>query len=350
MSKKVSELGAFVSTFRKLKEWTDECPERIIEFAERDGSIGSLCFDMMNCYLDLALSIDKSGIVIRDGVDVTFIRNMREFEKLYKFSVEKASFNYLKTWGKIFGLDRDDGFKDLWKQANFIINGMDNISSKCNEDQWLFFHKSGKELQQRIITQLTAANNWLKGNEIKTPYKSDGSPLGVTAIDDLLWLIDDFHLDIGTAFRRKSLLPDIYIPAHVSDRFHNQEKAALYDYLEQASKAFIFGSAAGSIALLRSVVELVLSEHYRSSGRELSELIDNAQGLPKNASASQLHRLRKMANAILHVPIPRGPGTDEIEERRSELDTLALINLVRELIEGAPLRNGCVTSARASHC
>jgi hypothetical protein len=131
-------------------------------------------------------------------------------------------------------------------------------------------------------------------------------------------------------------VPEIYVPTHVSKKLHNQERAALYDQLEQAWRAFIFGSPAGAIALMRSVVELVLSEHYGSQGLDLKELIDNARGLPRTARASDLHRLRKIANNILHFPDPNGGSIQDGGEESLEKNVVTLTTVVRDLIEGAP--------------
>jgi uncharacterized protein DUF4145 len=51
------------------------------------------------------------------------------------------------------------------------------------------------------------------------------------------------------------------------------------------------------LALMRSILEAVLRDHYGAEGEDLSERINQARQLPSGASVAALHRLRKLANA-----------------------------------------------------
>ena len=61
-----------------------------------------------------------------------------------------------------------------------------------------------------------------------------------------------FHLDSATCFRYP----------------WTRRKALIADLLQQAQDAFIYGAPFAAIALMRAILEIVLSRHYGAAGRE----------------------------------------------------------------------------------
>ena len=45
--------------------------------------------------------------------------------------------------------------------------------------------------------------------------------------------------------------------------------------LQEAHDAFVFGATYAALALMRSIMEAVLRDHYRADGKDLSERIRN---------------------------------------------------------------------------
>lgn len=87
---------------------------------------------------------------------------------------------------------------------------------------------------------------------------------------------------------------------------------------------------------MRSIMEAVLRDHYDAEGRNLCERIRNARDrLPPRANEANLHRLRKLANAILHLDREKDEGLANIDEVRLEKEILSLLFVLRALIEGA---------------
>lgn len=106
--------------------------------------------------------------------------------------------------------------------------------------------------------------------------------------------------------------------------------------LQQAHDAFVFGATYAALALMRSIMEAVLRDHYRAEGRDLNERIRNARGrLPPGANEGALHRLRKLANAILHLDREKDQGLPKMDEVRLEKEIVSLLFVLRALIEGA---------------
>ena len=183
-----------------------------------------------------------------------------------------------------------------------------------------------------MFDDLSQANRWLKG-EIKLPPIRTDTYTGIDLILEFLELTD---LNLIAARNRAAVAPDILMPEHISTKLNNQEQIALYELLEQALNAFVFGSPAAAIALLRSVVELVLSEHYGSRGRDLQELIDNAKGLPKNARSDRLHKIRRAANQVLHYSVADDGAVSAMRGEIAVENVLSFTTVVRDLIEGSP--------------
>jgi hypothetical protein len=84
-------------------------------------------------------------------------------------------------------------------------------------------------------------------------------------------------------------------------------------------------------------MEVVLRDHYFAEGANLSERINRASSdLPKGANAAALHRLRRRANAILHLDPEEDEGASRIEPTKVEKEIISPLFVLRSLIEEAP--------------
>jgi hypothetical protein len=89
--------------------------------------------------------------------------------------------------------------------------------------------------------------------------------------------------------------------------------------------------------LMRSIMEEMLRGHYGAKGKNLCERINQAsERLPSGASAPALHRLRKLANALLHLKPEKEEVMPKVEPFRMEKEIVSLLFVLRALIEGAP--------------
>tara|TARA_R110002126_G_scaffold10533_8_gene48449 strand:- start:1120 stop:1857 length:738 start_codon:yes stop_codon:yes gene_type:complete len=140
-----------------------------------------------------------------------------------------------------------------------------------------------------------------------------------------------FGSDVAGVLRRRALVPFVLIPRHVSSHHGEGEKLSLLTHLEQAQTAFICGAPFAAVALMRSILEVTLREHYRSEGKDLYELINNCKTLPPSVSKETLRRLKWFANDILHFNKEKVSMPDDLEK-----DLLEHFFVLRALIEGAP--------------
>ena len=102
--------------------------------------------------------------------------------------------------------------------------------------------------------------------------------------------------------RRRAIIPFVLVPRQVAAKHGSAEKLSLLKNLQQAHDAFAFGATYAALALILSIMEALLRDHYDAEGKDLNERIRNARGrLPRGANETALHRLRKLGNAILHL-------------------------------------------------
>jgi len=149
----------------------------------------------------------------------------------------------------------------------------------------------------------------------------------------LAWkrLVVETGFDLRGIFRRRGLVPFVLIPRHVSRHHGEAEKLSLLTHLQQAHDAFVFGVPFAALALMRSILETTLKGHYHADGKGLETKIDNCQALPRAASKPALHRLRRLANDVLHF------NSEQVRLPRDfEKELLSLLYVLRALIEGAP--------------
>ena len=156
---------------------------------------------------------------------------------------------------------------------------------------------------------------------------------GIAAWDRLK---QDTGFDLRGVFRRRALVPFVLVPRQVAAKHSSAEMLSMLKNLQQAHDAFVYGATYAVLALMRSIMEAVLRDHYGANGNDLSERIRNARGrLPRGTNEAALHRLRKLANAILHLDQKKDGGLPSMDEVRLEKEIVSLLFVLRALIEGA---------------
>jgi Domain of unknown function (DUF4145) len=120
------------------------------------------------------------------------------------------------------------------------------------------------------------------------------------------------------------------VACHVAAKHSPAQALSLFEHLKQAHEAFVFGAPLAVLALLRSVLELVLRNHYGTSG-DLEEQIKSVKRLPTRVTRGDLHDIRRLANAVLHFSTDRLTIPEDIESQM-----IKHLDVVRRLIEGAP--------------
>ncbi len=135
-------------------------------------------------------------------------------------------------------------------------------------------------------------------------------------------LKDEVGFDLRGVFRRRALVPFVLFPRHVAANHRQSEKRSVYENLRQAHEAFVFGAPFAALALMRSIMEVVLRDHYGAQGADRERINNSRNLLPSTANASALHRLRAIVNSVLHQDAKRDevlPKLEPIQQLEAEI-------------------------------
>jgi hypothetical protein len=387
MNKDSPEVVQFMRLFGRLKNWSEDDPESLPDLASTDESIKNLCMETLKA----AGSLQKNERGDRDfftaPVDSKFISAWRDFEGRFADALLIIRSNAVEA-GEQHYLSFDWYERNLWENADFkaagaaqaieaIVDFADSrasvmIGASTTERlNWIQLNIEAlpKELKAAYIKRrelevaakavhhklVDAIRNDIQScdDEARKSAMKDllieidaegraGDPMPIEeaiklAMADWKSLKDEAGLDLRGVFRRRALVPFVLFPRHVASHHGQAEMLSIYQNLRQAHEAFVFGAPFATMALMRSIMEVVLRDHYGANGKDLSERISNSRKLlPRGANEAALHRVRKIANAILHLDNERNEALPKLEPVQLEKEILSLLRVLRALIEGAP--------------
>ena len=308
------EVVKFMALFARLKDWCDEAPEELSDFAKTDTSIKDLCTQLSSAAHILRTNERRHQALFAEPVDPAFLAAWRDYEERYESVLSGI---WLADLSQLLGLDepsRSPKAVSAWvsadNEADEQAHGIEEAIefAHFNAVDELRWDESQEDFIQRIIN-------------------------GVDAWDGLK---QNTGFDLRGVFRRRALVPFVLVPRKVAAKHGSAESLSMLKNLKQAHDAFVYGATYGALALMRSIMEAVLRDHYGAQGKDLSERIHSVRGhLPDNASDAALHRLRKLANAILHLDPEKDEGLPSMDDERLEKEIVTLLFVLRALIEGA---------------
>lgn len=311
-SKDSAEVIEFMTLFARLKRWCDDAPQDLVALAGSDDSVQDICFRLFFAAHLLRMNERRSRVLFAAPVDPAFQSAWRDYEARYEAVMASAS---------------------LPSILSEIGSTETSISSQADLN-WAIADDEAEEQTSGIRLAFEHARYEVENSgSFLDPEFASKVEEGVAAWDRLTL---DTGFDLRGVFRRRALIPFILVPRHVAAKHGSAEKFSLLRNLQQAQDAFVFGATYPSLALMRSIMESVLRNHYRVKGENLSDRIHNARDrLPPGAGEAALHRLRKLANAILHLDPESDAGLTNLDEVRLEKEIVSLLFVLRELIEGA---------------
>lgn len=306
------EVMEFMALFARLKQWCDDAPDELADFAKTDSSIRDLGISLSFTASFLKMNEKRHRALFAAPVDPAFLVAWRDYEARYEAVLADI-------WIADFMPELESGQPSRVSKADFQWDVADNEAA----DQ-----SSGIE-EAIEFAQFNADQDWRDFPEGFVERVQDG----VAAWQRLQ---RDTGFDLRGVFRRRELIPFVLVPRQVAAKQGSAEKLSLLKNLQQAHDAFVFGATYAALALMRSIMEGLLRDHYRAEGKDLNERIRNARGrLPPGANEAALHRLRKLANAILHLDREKDEGLPKMDEVRLEKEIVSLLFVLRALIEGA---------------
>lgn len=308
-----SEVMAFMATFSRLKDWCDDRPDTLGSFAASDASIRELCVKVYEAARPLRDHERRSSEKFALPVNPAFRTAWRDYEHRYE-----------TVLGTIWMLD---WFPEL-------IGDVDPTPPSADM-RWITVDATAEYEASTVVNAARFAEK-----NASQDHRWEGQEEEINEIRNGIeaWqrLTSDPGLDLRGVFRRHALIPFVLVPSAVPARTGNADKLSLMKNLQQAQQAFIYGAPFAAIAMMRSIVEAALRDLYQVQGVDLADRISRAERvLPAGVTIAALHRLRKRANAILHL----SPGVDnrlpELNEVQLEMEIVSLLLVIRALIEGA---------------
>lgn len=311
-SKDSIEVIEFMELFSRLKYWCDDTPQDVVALAKSDDSVQNLCLSLFFAAHRLRMNERSSRVLFAAPVDPTFQSTWRDYEARYEAAMASASLPSIL-------IEVDSTETSTSSQADLNWEIADDEAEEQTSGVRLAFEHARYEVEN-------------SGSFLDPEFAREVEE-GVAAWDRLTL---DTGFNLRGVFRRRALIPFILVPRDISAKHGSAEKFSMLKSLQQAQDAFVFGATYAALALMRSIVEAVLRDHYRVDGENLSDRIHNARGrLPPGAGEAALHRLRKLANAILHLDPESDAGLTNLDEVRLEKEIVSLLFVLRELIEGA---------------
>jgi hypothetical protein len=310
------EVVKFMIQLARLKDWIDDDPVGLPELASNDEAIAKLCDDLYHAASLLKRNEPRRRQLFAAPVDAKFLTAWRDYEERYESTVVQ-----------IFA---SDFIADLEEPATEPSN-----ATKADfEWEWADDEARSQAgaIQEAIkFAQENADQDW-RWDEDQEHFIRRLQD-GVAAWDRLK---EETGFDLSGVFRRRALIPFVLVPRQVAAKYGSDEKLSMLKNLQHAHDAFVYGATYAALGLMRSIMEAVLRDHYGAKGPELDARINNARGrLPPRVNAEALHRLRRLANAILHLNPEKDEGLPSMDEERLEKEIVSLLFVLRALIEGA---------------
>lgn len=314
-----AEVVEFLTLYSRLKDWCDDEPDAIFQLAISDKKFKDVCIEVLNAAERLHASEQRHRHLFAAPVDPKFLLAWRDFEARYEHILVANWITFVfNNEGAIVSDKSQRSTSAVLKWENADLNA-----------------KIAADLIEKVIGY--ARVQAFDDKEALDPdYSMSAEEAVEMAIDYWEGLTDEIGFNLADVFRRRRLVPFVFFPRHIAARHGLSEKTSIYQSLQQAHDAFIFGVPFAALALMRSIMETVLRYHYDAQGNDLSERINSVRRfLPTGANEASLHRLRKLANAVLHGSADSGEML-KLEPHQLEREILSLLFVLRALIEGVP--------------
>lgn len=287
----------FLVAFSRFRNACDDDPTGIIRQSYDDESFGEICLALQSAYYSIKnLELNTSEKSIRFTGN-NFIKARRLFEKRFAMDVAIASYYHSKRCDLII----DETFSSV-PHNTAIQNSTEALKreKEYNEVDWELADEEAKKTRECISDAMRFASDMLF-YEGDPPDEYDYENIQ-EGLDKLTLLTNEgFGPDLKGLYRRRDLTPLTLIPTRISHGDGDQITISAVTLLEDAQRAFIFGTPLAALALLRAVLEIVLTDNLKIEGKDLADKINKAgKFLPSGLYPIDLHRLRMDANSLLH--------------------------------------------------
>lgn len=318
------EVARFLTLFAKVKECCNDLPDELAAASKDNASVKGLCVDLCLVAYELRRHERRRRELFSAPVNPAFQGAWRDFEGRFDWAVTDIWLDGLLSMASTTESGKAPRGELRWQSAD-----SDAV-------------EQARAIEEAISFAYDQASDDHRGfsDEFREAIEEGSASWDRLRIDA--------GFDLRGVFRRRELVPFVLVPKHVSQKYGDSDAYSLLKSLQQAHEAFVFGVPLAALALMRSILEAVLRDHYGAEGKNLDQRIRNAAtNLPAGASQAALDRLRKMANAILHLDVANAREFPRIDEGKLEREIVSLLLVLRALIEGVPERRNAGQQAGA---
>jgi hypothetical protein len=306
----------FIAAFHRLRDRVADDPGMVEYEAQGDPSLAKLCRELGLAAFFLRHAQQRRRRLFLAPTAAGFVTVWRDYEARYARPVDGVVLSSTGLLSKSLPLafdesatDGADAFDRTWEreqeEATFSADAVTSAMALAEDEI---------ELQAEMRHSDKILVGRIRG--------------GVQVWKDLV----EADFDLASAFRRRRLTPMAGIPRHASANHDASDPLALIARLQQAQNAFVYGAPLAAVALMRVVLDLVLTNHYAATGNSLLQKIESVkERLPGSITWSQLERLQDLADDAAHLHPQRSRDVKD-EER----EIVALLNVLQSLIESEP--------------
>jgi hypothetical protein len=308
----------FLEKFNRLKEYCSGNPDNISEIADKNDECHTLCVALYSISSDLRAAEFAAARAFSSPTNPIFVKAWREW--LLRFEDPVAYIAVRQSFLEDREVSVPQHLKDELK-LSWAFAEIQGISVFLSLEKLLIASQIFPQVTEKMIRQVY-------GEDMHEPGE-------MSAFEAWQNLKEKVGLDPSEAARRRILTPFVLVPRKVSDKISISHRTNLLNLLADAQRAFIFGANNAAVALLRSIMENVLREHYNAEGGRLDELIGSVWNrLPANVHVNKLDRIRRLANSILHHDSFRRDPWSHLNERELEEEMVEMFRIISSLIEG----------------
>ena len=307
------EVAKFLYLFAELRRQTNSHPEETPNLVETDVATRSLCENLRSAAQALKKSERSRRELFSAPVGTEFRGAWRDYEERYEPVLAEIRATELFA-------DLDFGTAEGKPPSDFDLDWAvaDDIAKE---------HAACLDNAVRFA-DFNAQQDWRDFPQAEMDEVQEGAAVWAR-------LTGQAGFDLRGFLRRRELVPFVLVPRKVAAKESSADKISLLKSLEQAHEAFNYGLPLAALALMRSIMEAALRDHYEAKGKNLKEMIIHVRDrLPEGASEPALHRLRELANAAIHLDNAKHRGLARMDELDLEKKVLSLLFVLRALIEG----------------
>jgi hypothetical protein len=305
----------FMTLFCELCRWMKDDPSKLRIMVANDDTLAKLCNDLQFAGLVVRLDKRHSRKRFPGSVSNEFVTAWLEYEECWEPLVLDAVSDYI--FGGIeladaYGTNAREEFARRWELA----------------DEEARNTIAGFEMAMERATDSLKVGN----------FPEDYAEAIEDSVVEFRLLPERVGKDLRGILRRRRLVPMVLIPAHLTEHHEKiwepqpNNRISLLLHLQQTQEAFILGVPLTTVSHMCALTELVLSSHYGFFSGNLQDKIDR---LPPNKTEKDAsHKLRMLANDVLHFGTRPEETRDESEEteferrrrlhRRARLDAFAM--------------------------